>query len=125
MSESDVYYNKVMELIESDILKKRIEQFLEGFYLFLPILQILEDQSNILQVDSLIEKITEGNIQEASDTVEEKSWNVDCIKLSDYLHKITSSSKRSEEEIYKILYGCLPDKMELAAMLTRIIHVVV
>lgn len=122
-SESDVYYAKVIELIQSDILKKRIEQFLEGFYLFLPILQILEDKNNILQIYSLIENIAKGNIQEASDTVKEKNWDVDCIKLLDYFKKITSSRKRSKEDIYKILCGCLPDKMELAAMLTQIIHV--
>lgn len=123
LSESDVYYNKVLELIQSGILKKRIEQFLEGFYLFLPILQILEDKNNIFQVCSLIKKIAKGNVQEASDTVEEKNWNIDCKKLSEYLHKTALSHKKNEEDIYKVLCGCLPDKMELAAMLTQTIQV--
>ena len=123
--ENEVYFEKAIQLIQSDILRKRIDCFLEGFYLFLPFLQILEDKKNILDIYGILENIAKEKIYEAAAVVNEKEWDIPyekIEKLKNFFKKIMQSGRR-KEDIYRMLYGCLPDKAELAAMITQIIYV--
>ncbi len=117
---NDVYFDKALQLIQSNILRNWIIRFLEGFYLFLPILNLLEEKTNILVVFTVLENIAKGQLEEAFVIVKEKQWEISCESLAKFL-KMLKKSGRSQNDIYRILYGCMPDKMELAAMITRII----
>lgn len=119
LMEDEVYIEKGMQLIHSDILRKRVDQFLEGFYMFLPVLQILEDKSSVLDIYTVFKQLTKGDIRNAADIVTKRKWSFSCEKMSSFLLRYRG---RSKEDIYRILYAYLPDKMELAAMITQIMY---
>lgn len=116
---NEVYFDKALQLIQSNILRNWVKRFLEGFYLFLPVLNALEEKKDILDVYTVLESLAKGQ-EEASVIVTEKQWEICCESVSQFLQKIKRSG-RTQDDIYQILYGCMPDKMELAAMITRII----
>lgn len=117
---NEVYFDKALQLIQSNILGNWVKRFLKGFYLFLPVLNALEEKEDILDVYTVLESLAKGEVQKAAVIVKEKQWEICCEKVSQFLQKIKGNG-RTQDDIYQILYGCMPDKMELAAMLTRII----
>ncbi len=117
---NEVYFDKALQLIQSNILRNWVKRFLEGFYLFLPVLNALEEKKDILDVYTVLESLAKGQEEEASVIVTEKQWEICCESVSQFLQKIKRSGG-TQDDIYQILYGCMPDKMELAAMITRII----
>ncbi len=117
---NEVYLDKALQLIQSNILRNWIDRFLERFFLLLPILNLLEDKTNVLSVFTVLENLAKGQLEEADVIVKEKQWEICCEGVAKFL-EILKKSGQSQDDIYRILCGYMPDKMELAAMITRII----
>lgn len=117
---NEVYFERAMRLMESEILRKRVDQFLEGFYLLRPILDLLEEQDNILDVYDMVEFAVKGAEEDVSRIVRERGWNIPCAQIVQFFRKIKQIGK-SREHTFKLITGYLPDKAELSAMITQLI----
>lgn len=119
--ENEVYFERAMRLMESEILRKRVDQFLEGFYLLRPILDLLEDQDNILDVYDMMEFAVKGSEEDVSRIANERGWNIPCAYIVQFFRRIKQVGKSSRKHIFKMIMGYLPDKAELSAMITQLI----
>lgn len=117
---NEVYFERAMSLMESEILRKRVDQFLEGFYLLRPILDLLEDQDNILDVYDMMEFAVKGAEEDVSRIARESGWNISCAHIVQFFRRIKQVGK-SRKHIFKMIMGYLPDKAELSAMITQLI----
>lgn len=118
--ENEVYFERAMRLMESEILRKRVDQFLEGFYLLRPILDLLEDQDNILDVYDMMDFAVKGSEEDVSRIANERGWNISCAYIVQFFRRIKQVGK-SRKHIFKMITGYLPDKPELSAMITQLI----
>ncbi len=108
--------NKVMKFLESDILWMRLEQVLEDFYSFLPIIKRMREDGMIYEIYDELHEIVKGK-RAIDKKVQEKNTNE---KLFETISKIKEHSVKyelSKRDIYNCLMRYLLEDKQMGAFL--------
>lgn len=102
MQEYDNELIKIIKYLDSPILRQRLEEYLQGFYAFCPLIRELEDDNKIFDIyDKLHCVITEGR----KEKVEEKRED-GKMDLFDIIEKIKEDSVQNNLS-KRYIYQCL------------------
>lgn len=123
--ESYAVFEKVLALLQDEILRNRMEVYMERFQPFLPVLRSLKDSPASFDVRGALRDAFCGReAAKTVDSIETIGWKIDeynaLKKAAEELRDIAAGY--DEKQIYILFQGLLPNLDDLSFYLAQIIY---
>lgn len=121
--EDDYSINLTMEMLESSLLGRRLEEYLKDFYPLRPILEVISDKSKMFELGEILTgMIFDEMTEETKQYIQQLGWNGEQERIKKVLNCIAADMKCFEKhEIYKCFYRYLPGNEVLSAWLADMV----
>ncbi|MDO4331203.1 MAG: hypothetical protein Q4C58_00760 [Eubacteriales bacterium] len=125
MNEYGEVVKRVMKLLETDILKCRLEKFLSVFYAFLPFYRMLEKEENTFEIHEIFLQLVKGEMDdECCRMLEQMELSTAAGQLADVIGMLKKNlAGKERKEIYTRLKEFMPEMNEIALYLTPWIEI--
>ena len=121
----EIYYVDIMELLYSNkILRRRLEQFLTIFEVFIPVLKAWRKKLDSLQMYNFLESIVTCDTSRAEQYILQLQWeDGQYDRLSEFMQEIIKcTEKKDESEIYRYFNLFLAGEDMLSAILAKEVY---
>lgn len=125
MRESYVVFEKVLALLNDEILQFRIEAYMERFQPLILVLRDLADKSTSFDMRMMLKfAFNLRDASEAGDQIEAVGWKTgEYNKLKETAEKLRDATAGyGEKQIYLLFQGLLPDLDDLSFYLAQLIY---